>query len=685
MFRAEPSEAVNWEITLRDSVGDPVRVLTGSGSMIEESWTGDDAGGDPLGSGPYSYVILAQSQAHPEKSASLVGRLVLDRGIPLARINSPGFFDIEGNSIPIFGTADADSFDSYVIEYGIAEYPLSWTVLDGGSSPVPDGLLATWNATGVDQPRYTLRLTVLDQQGRAARDSVLFDVLSIYDLSDSVDPFSPNGDFIKDNTAISAILTHDADWTLSIRDGDEILQRTITGQGTLLNAQWDGRNDSSDVVPDGTYSYMIGMLHTPSGSTATSLSGVTDLDTTPPTVEITSIPLEGYVSGIEDITGTSDDWHFSSYRVEYGVGSNPVTWHALLGSTPDPVVDGTLVVWDVYPLENGDYVLRLVADDTAGNVNDYRDAVLIDNIQITEVSAGPQFFNPRIGGEAGIHYTLDRDADVTLRIYDHVTSSLARTLVDMTPRPEGLNSEIWDGTDELGEILPLDVYDYTIYAQNDQGRFGRHDPIYVSGSVAFLGSSMTPAYFNPHSGGTTTLGYSLISPAWTTVRIGVSGELSAERTLITSRPSDRFGSTEAWDGRDDSGDILSAATYVAYAWTSILPDNAIVTQDRDLGILAVTTDPYAIYPRYGMVVTVAYSLSEDAYVTIHVTDPGDVHVRTLLDEELQAEGPHTALWDAKDDLGKFVSQEGNYEITVTATDTTQTTTVTRIGNATVFK
>jgi flagellar hook assembly protein FlgD len=67
---------------------------------------------------------------------------------------------------------------------------------------------------------------------------------------------------------------------------------------------------------------------------------------------------------------------------------------------------------------------------------------------------------------------------------------------------------------------------------------------------------------------------------------------------------------------------------------------------------------------------VVYSLSTDATVTVEVLDESRSPVRMLIQEELQATGQHTVVWDGLDRLGQVVP-DGRYHFRVTAQATVQ--------------
>ena len=90
-------------------------------------------------------------------------------------------------------------------------------------------------------------------------------------------------------------------------------------------------------------------------------SGCTNL-----TATLTS-PVEGEtLRDSVDILGTADVANFSFYKYEYRSMAPDSVWRTISAGTT-PVVEGKLGSWDTSLLVPGDYALRLVVTDTAGN------------------------------------------------------------------------------------------------------------------------------------------------------------------------------------------------------------------------------------------------------------------------------------------------------------------------------
>ena len=84
-------------------------------------------------------------------------------------------------------------------------------------------------------------------------------------------------------------------------------------------------------------------------------------------VRITSPGMNAVVSGRLPIRGTANHARFQFYKVEYGQGEKPTSWHVISDIHKVPVVNGTLEELDTKALPNGVYWLQLVVVDQSGN------------------------------------------------------------------------------------------------------------------------------------------------------------------------------------------------------------------------------------------------------------------------------------------------------------------------------
>lgn len=85
-----------------------------------------------------------------------------------------------------------------------------------------------------------------------------------------------------------------------------------------------------------------------------------------PDATLTSPENGAVLSGEVEISGTANIPGFGFYRYEYRGLTTSSAWRAI-GAGDTPVVDGHLGTWDTTLVLPGDYALRLVVADTAGN------------------------------------------------------------------------------------------------------------------------------------------------------------------------------------------------------------------------------------------------------------------------------------------------------------------------------
>jgi subtilisin family serine protease len=78
------------------------------------------------------------------------------------------------DEIQIYGTASGASFVDYTVSYGVGIYPGDRTVIETSTTPVTDGVLATWSPpTDLEQESCTIFLDVYDTQGKLSCDRVV--------------------------------------------------------------------------------------------------------------------------------------------------------------------------------------------------------------------------------------------------------------------------------------------------------------------------------------------------------------------------------------------------------------------------------------------------------------------------------------------------------------------------------
>jgi hypothetical protein len=325
-----------------------------------------------------------------------------DEEPPIAELDIPTDFACGCDPLMVEGTATDDNFESYTLAYRRAGTP-TYTVFEVGGTPVTAGLLGVWNASGLPQGYYFLKLTVRDVCGNIATDETVvwlgtaFDNLTVR--------WPDNGDILGATICIDGTA-----WD-NICFDSYVVEYQPAGGGswspvdpdnpiftsTVINdpmAHWDTDDDG---IPDGDYLIRV-RAEDDCGNPAEAVRAVT-VDNTPPVAEITQPEPCDAVVGVVEVIGTAFDDNLQSWSLQYTGGGSP-GWNTIAtGNTS--VINDLLAEWDTTGLDPCPYTLRLVVTDRA--VLDCNNALRHRTIYLVSVNVGE-----------GICGDCDGDGDVDL-------------------------------------------------------------------------------------------------------------------------------------------------------------------------------------------------------------------------------------------------------------------------------
>ncbi len=289
-----------------------------------------------------------------------------DETPPIAEIDEPGSEVCVCDPVEIHGTASDVNFDHYVLEYRLTTDPI-WHPIVASNTPVIAGLLGVWNATGLPQGRYIIRLTAVDACGHS---STAVTVVWLGTTFDSLIVRSPNdGDILGGTICLDGTV-----WDNYCFDEYVVEYRPVGGvawnpvdssnpvyMSTVINdpfAIWD---TISDGIADGDYEVRV-VARDDCGNEASQMRTIT-VDNTPPVANITEPAPCACVEGLVDIRGTANDANLGGWVLQY-TGDGVSGW-VTIASGNTPVVDDLLTTWDTTLLEPCAYTIRLVATDKA--------------------------------------------------------------------------------------------------------------------------------------------------------------------------------------------------------------------------------------------------------------------------------------------------------------------------------
>jgi flagellar hook assembly protein FlgD len=733
----------NWSLQVLDDASQAVKTYSGSGGAALQAWDGEQEGSsEKADDGDYTLRLTAADSTTGQPMAPLIAKVTVEGGAgdpndPVAIISSPASAAVlaGGDPVSVTGTAtDANDFDSYRLEYGEGTSPTSWSVITSPpdiTSQVQDGELASWSTDGLNGSTYQLRLTVKDSSSPDAIATVTVNLLTITDLQTSEQYFSPNGDLSKDTTRFTGTISYPADWTLSIKNASAQTVKTFVGNGTTVNELWNGKDTSEQVVPDGSYTYVLDATEPSSSVSASPISGVVYVDVSEPTAEFTAPLPSATVFDTVSITGTASEAEgIKDYKIHYGAGASPGSWNSVAYST-DPVVDGTLAEWqtndymEVNPISSGSgtYTLWLQVEDLAGNVGEDQVTFDVDNLFITNVSASANLIHPMAAETSEIFFSLNRNvADAKLRILPEMTlwkvypdqtpESGAVKTVDFGSLTAGTHSFIWDGKNDAGQFVEDEAYIYVIEAQTASGRFDKFNQ-YKSHPFTdipwpyWVEFPVEATDYNPWANEIISHTFDITASAGRgcfrvryTDSLGVEHQVMAHRHDLISLGQNTF----FWDGRDESGNIVTDIDTIDYIICGFDRSCDICTDDDQssfhplkrnyvqvvgttpqIPVLSIKSDPYVIYLSYSHIVGLQYHLDTDARVSVTIKDSSGAVVRNLVTAESQVAGDQEVIWDGTDDSGELIVGEADYTFVITATLPNSLGSVTRRGNITVRK
>jgi subtilisin family serine protease len=165
------------------------------------------------------------------------------------------------------------------------------------------------------------------------------------------------------------------------------------------------RTGADDVGPPG--------VDADSGYGMLNVAGAVVLDV--PDVDITA-PAPGITATGSSltVTGSAAGTAFANYRVEFGSGAYPSAWTTIAGPVTTPVVGDTLTTWDIDPVPDGAYALRLVVTTTQGTAFESRLPLTLDRRIISEPAsltiqrlAGPIEIRGTAGGGAFASFRVE--------------------------------------------------------------------------------------------------------------------------------------------------------------------------------------------------------------------------------------------------------------------------------------
>ena len=119
---------------------------------------------------PPEYRSWAEAQGKPQPPADICD---VHTRPTLVQIREPRDGSMVEGIVPVYGSARADDFGYYEVQYGVGGNPIGWHRIARQDLALEDGVLAAWNTRDLENGLYSLRVVTQDRHGnRAASPAV---------------------------------------------------------------------------------------------------------------------------------------------------------------------------------------------------------------------------------------------------------------------------------------------------------------------------------------------------------------------------------------------------------------------------------------------------------------------------------------------------------------------------------
>lgn len=285
--------------------------------------------------------------------------------------------------------------------------------------------------------------------------------------------FSPNGDGVQDALTLSLnsketlkldVLVYpgrldDKGLPFSPSPVRSLVEAQSVGEGST-DIEWNGLGDGNVLLADGYYSLVVVMTDDCGNEKRRTFE--VELDNTAPQINLSAPRTGDLIGTFTAVVGSLADAHSVTYQIAYATEQNAAAnrWQALsTGSVSPDEPTKEFLSWHSDQLAEGTYLLRVWAQDSAGNVSEVRIPLVKPTPQdmLAEFEAMPTLFSPNGDGRLEtlrMGFGLLQDAKVSLEILSADGSTLLAKLLDKALRKQGLQSFEWNGRNPAtGKVL----------------------------------------------------------------------------------------------------------------------------------------------------------------------------------------------------------------------------------------
>jgi len=453
----------------------------------------------------------------------------------------------------------------------------------------------------------------------------------------------------------------DSNWTIIIKDASQQTVRTITEYGKKIRQTWDGKDQSGQPLPAGSYSYQIQAQRQSDLSEATPLLGMISISTDYP-ISFISSPLVGdCIAKQVSIFGSANDPDFKQYKLEYGLGAVPSAWTQIKQSSV-PVASGYLGAVDLSSLEVPCVTFRLTVDDNSSHTTICTCIIAFSPYQVI---ASPNPFSPNNDGKRDtttISAQFGLESNWTLVIKDPTGQNVIRTWTGSG----STMSQLWDGKNESGEIQNDGIYPYLLTVSNAS----LPEPDIVNGAIMLDQTYPIAQITDPTEG---ELFSNVYGGSFLTEIFGTAADDNFVNYKLeygeTSNPTswNLIGvySSPVVNNKlgELSNSLLANGEYTIRLRVLDLADNeSSAAVHIRVGHLRLLLSSHQLNSPQSENVVITTEVPFDATETIVIKDKNAAIVKTLVDNLFRNAGTYNDPWDGKDNGGVNLVQGAYYVV-----------------------
>jgi flagellar hook assembly protein FlgD len=472
----------NWTLKVFDGTTGPLRTWSGAGTQVAMPWDGKDQSGTTLTDANYTLRL----EASPTDASSVTVVDDTTAGINnsgrAVQILSPVDGAVLTGDVPVTLQVDTDPGVDYFVRLEYSPDP-NWVLLDNGTAVATP--FTTWNTRLASNGVKTLKVTLILADGTSHSDEIEVTVANlvvarspaVFDpLDNESTQFTVSNQLGIAGTGSLSVEVYLANVSLLSNMGEGVYNGhasgtpvwTTTASFSTGSAQvvWNGKTTGGVPVDAGQY-VLHALVSYAGGVQAEYLEPVYTAGSIRENDALSQVRTGVQMPFFDPYYGESVDIGFTLSRpmwITMGFGSG---WNDN-GMMNSVLYDtGTHVFWwdgratDQQGLATGDANTPdgLSLGTMVKSLRPPPSMVRLTSalVRIDDAVVDPILIYPASGQVARIDYTLARDAVVTIKVYDTVTSyvgTLFRTLVNAESQAAGAQEIVFDGSDGSAKLAP---------------------------------------------------------------------------------------------------------------------------------------------------------------------------------------------------------------------------------------